>query len=71
VLLRERIQRLLHRALVQLQHRVAIALLVARVRQRIERQRVLVRSGDRLLDQAADDAGFERGELDVHAARVT
>ena len=59
VLRRERVEGLLHRALVELEDGIAIALLVAGVGQCVERQRVLIGRGDRLLDQAADDARFD------------
>jgi hypothetical protein len=58
----------LHLALVELEHRVAVALLVAGVGQRVERQRVLVRRGDLLLDEAADHACFVGSQFDGHAA---
>ena len=57
-------------ALVERQHRVAVALLVAGGDQRVQRQRVLVRGGDLLLDEAADDAGFEIAEADVHGGSM-
>ncbi len=51
----------------QVEHRVAVALLVASGRQRIKRKRVLLRRGRRLLDQHAKRAGFVGGE-EKHAA---
>ena len=62
-LLGQLIDELLHRCLVQVEHRVAVALLVAGVGERVQRQGILFRGGDFLFDQAADDAGFVEGEL--------
>ena len=46
----------LNSLLAEFQHRVAIALLIAREHEGIEGQRVLLRGRNLLLDQAADDA---------------
>jgi len=68
VALDEQVDRLLHGRVIELQHRVAIALLVAGVHQRVERERILLGRGDFLFDQAGDDAGFEGGQFDGHLA---
>src|SRR5207248_1566546 len=60
------VQGVLNRALVHLHDRIAIALLVARIHQSVERQGVLVRCRDVLLDEAADNARLECRQLDVH-----
>ena len=43
-------------------HRVAIIFLVAGVDQSVERERVVVGSGDVFFDEGAEDAGFDFGE---------
>ncbi len=57
----------LHRGLIKLEHRVAIALLVASVDQGIEGQRILIGRRAVLLDEAADHARIERSQFDIHA----
>jgi hypothetical protein len=50
--------RVLDLTLGEIHNRVAGRLLVAGIRQRVERQRVLVRRNDRFFDQATDNPGF-------------
>src|SRR6185312_1026638 len=69
VLLRKHIQGALDSALIELEHRITVALLIARIDQRVQGERVLIRRGDLLLDETADDAGFVRSELDVHGGQ--
>ena len=66
VLLHQRIDGLLHHGFGQFEHRLAVGLLIAGVGEGVERQRILIRRGDFLLDQAADHARFVRREFDVH-----
>jgi len=55
---------------IQLQHRVAVALLIAGQEQCIQRQRVLLGSRDLLFDQAADHACFKGRELWNHQSFI-
>ena len=55
----------LHGSLIERQHRIAARFLIARERQRIQRQRILFRRHDRLLHQRTDDARFVQVEDDV------
>ncbi|MPN23436.1 hypothetical protein SDC9_170824 [bioreactor metagenome] len=62
------VQRLLDLRVGQLHHRIAAALLVAARRQRVERERIAVGHGARLLHQRGKHAGFfgrQRGDLGV------
>ena len=58
----ERVQCPLHAGLVQLHDGIAIALLITRVGQCVQRQGVLIGRGDGLFDQAGDDPCFLGGE---------
>ena len=49
----------LHGGFIQLHERFPVALLIARVDERIERKRVLVGRGDLLFDEYADDARLD------------
>src|SRR2546422_5695861 len=55
----ELIERVLNRRLVQVHDRVAVALLVTRQNQSVERQGILIGRRDLLLDEAADQARLE------------
>src|SRR6185369_8725527 len=57
---------LLHGPFVEFEHWIAIALLIAGIDQGVQRQRILIRRGDLFLDQAADDAGLQHSEFDIH-----
>ncbi len=61
-LLLQRAERVTDRVFVQSHHRVAIIFLVAGVDQGVERKRVVIRSGDVLFDQGAENPGFDFGE---------
>ena len=52
--------------LVEIEDRIAIALLVAGIGQCVQRQRVLLRCRDLLFNQASDDARFVGREYDGH-----
>ena len=66
VLFHQRVHRLLHHGLAQLQHRLAIGLLIAGIGEGIQRQGILIGSGDFLFKQAADHSRFVRGKFNVH-----
>src|SRR6056297_2016515 len=66
VLFHQPVEDVLDLAAAELEHGVAIAFLVARYGQRIERQRILIWRRDFFLDEAADDAGFQGGQLCAH-----
>src|ERR1017187_7088113 len=57
---------LLNSDLIKIHHRLAVAPLVAGVGERIERERVLLRRGDLLFEETADDPGFVEREFDGH-----
>ena len=59
----EAADRVLHLAWREIHDRIARALLVTGINQRIQRQRILIGRYDRLLDQAADDAGLDLVQL--------
>jgi len=46
----------------ELQHRLAVTLLVAGVDQGIEGEGILIRGADLFFNQTADDAGFQRAK---------
>ena len=71
MLFRQRVHCLLDRGFAQLQHRIPVALLIAGIHQRIERQRILIGGRDLLFDQTANDTRFERSQLNLHAHRRT
>jgi len=54
---------LLHGGLGEFEHRLAVRFLIACVGERVERQRILIRGGDFLFDQAADDARLDGGKF--------
>src|SRR5450631_2694880 len=56
--------------LIQGHNRFAVAFLVAGANEGIKREWVLIGSRDLLLDQAADDAGFQSIELDFHVCMI-
>ena len=58
----QRVNRRLHFGVGRLHERVAVVLLVAAERERVERQRIAVRDGALLLDEHADNARLERRE---------
>src|SRR6185437_5476302 len=60
------VQSILDRRLVHRHGWIAVTLLVARVDQRVQGQRILVRCRYLFLDQAADNACLEWRKLDVH-----
>ena len=53
----------LHLDVAQLHHRIAVRLLIRRGDERIQRQRVVLRRGELLLHQRAEDADLDRVEL--------
>ena len=67
--MQQAVERALHLALGEVHHRLAVALLVAGVDQRVEGQRVLVGSGGLLLDEAGEQSGFERSQVGGHGSR--
>ena len=67
---RESVDDELHRGLVELHQRFAVALLIARVDERIQRQWVLVGRRDLLFDERADDARLDCRQSDVHARSI-
>ena len=71
VFFHQRIDRLLHLGLAQIEHRLAVGLLIAAIRQRIQGQRILIGGRDFLFYQAADDPRFVRIEFDVHIGEDT
>src|SRR5678815_492310 len=52
---------------IELHQRFPVALLIARIDECIQRQRVLIGSGDLLLDERADDPRLDCRQSDVHA----
>ncbi len=58
----EAVQRLAHIVFIEIRYRFAIRALVARVDERIHRERVVVGRGDFFFDERAQDAGFGGGE---------
>ena len=52
------IERLPHRVFIQIHHRFAVVLLVARVNQRVQRKRIVIRGGDVFLNQRAQHASL-------------
>jgi len=65
------VERLHYVALGKAHHRIAIALLVARVHERVDRDRIILRRRPLLLDQAAEDPRFNRVEYKVHERSIT
>ena len=55
---------LAHIILIEIHYRFAIGALVARVDERIHRERVVVGRGDFFFDERAQDSGFSGGEQD-------
>ena len=55
---------------VKIHDRLAVVFLIARVHQRVQRQRIIVRRGDVFLDQGAEYASFDRSEMDIHVVRL-
>ena len=51
---------------VEVHHRLAIGFLVGGVLEGVERERVIVGSGDFFFDEAAEDASFGEREVEVH-----
>ncbi len=56
------VQRLAHIIFIEIHHRLAVRALIARVDQRVQRERVVVRRGYFFFDKCAQDAGFGGGE---------
>ena len=61
VLLSQSVQRLINFAFRQCGHWIAIVLLIARRRQRVEGERIILRRRDLFFDQRAKDANFSFG----------
>src|SRR5262249_26339281 len=62
-LIRERAQGGANRSFVEIHHRLAIRFLVAGVHQSVERQRIVFRRGDFLLDEGTENGGVDVSEL--------
>jgi len=68
VFLHQRVDRLLHLGLAQIQHRLAVGLLIAGIGKGIEGQRILIGSGNFLFDQAPDDPRLVRRKFYIHGS---
>lgn len=66
VLVSERVESAANGFFVEIHHRFPIGLLVGGVLESVEGQRVIVGRGDFFFDEAAEDAGFDRGKVEVH-----
>ena len=60
----------LHGRFIELHQRFPVALLIARIDECIQRQWVLIGSGDLLLDERADDPRLDCRQSDVHARSI-
>src|SRR5258708_5735558 len=61
------VQRTAHFVFFQLQHRIAIGLLIGGIHQRVQRERVILRSGDLFFNQRTEDPRFDGRERKLHA----
>jgi hypothetical protein len=71
ILRAQALDRVGHLALAVLHDGVAVGNLVARMHQRVHRQRVVVRRRHLLLDERADDTHLRLGQKCVHVCKIT
>ena len=68
-LLAQRMERVANGVFVEIHHWIAIRFLVGGVQDGVQRKRVILGSGDFFFDERAQDAGFDRGQSEVHGER--
>ncbi len=65
-LLAQRMERVANGVFVEIHHWIAIRFLVGGVQDGVQRKRVILGRGDFFFDERAQDAGFDRGQSEVH-----